>query len=124
MMTVYSALLAYFILSSLVAAWLSCEEYEGWRRFFYVLLVSTFGPLIVVAGIAVNTWEWLESHAQAKTFWYFLFNRKRMRRTAEELDLMHRVTVQHKTGGNMAHRLWRLAERCYFIVNDHHPPVA
>ena len=117
-------LLGYFILSAVVCAWIAIDSASGIRRLGWAVLQAALAPLLVPATWASELWEWLESHAQAKTFWYFLFNRKRMIRTAEELELMHSVTLRHKATGSIYHRLWRLAERFYFIVNDSRPPVS
>ena len=117
-------ILGYFILSALVAAFVAAQEYEGIRRIGWVLLLVALGPILAIGQVAVDAWEWLESHGQAKTFWYFLFNRKRMILSKEELDRMHRITLAHRSTGSLHHRLWRLAERCYFIVNDYRPPVS
>jgi hypothetical protein len=117
-------LLAYLILSALVAAFVAAQEHEGIWRIGWVVLLVALGPVLAVGQLAVDAWEWLEKHGQAKSFWYFLFNRKRMIRTKEELDTMHRITLAHRSTGSLHHRLWRLAERCYFIVNDYRPPAS
>lgn len=111
--------LAYFILSAVVAAFVAAQDQNGWNRVGSVVLLSALGPLFAVASLARDAWEWLESHAQVKTFWSFLFNRNRLKRTEEELDYMHRITVKHKATNSINHRLWRLAERCYFIANGY-----
>ena len=122
MMTNY--LLAYFILSALVAALVAAQEYEGLKRLGWVVLLVALGPVLAVGQVALDALEWLDKYGQVKTFWHFLFNRKRMIRTTEELETMHRITVRHRATSSLHHRLWRLAERCYFIVNDYRPPVS
>ncbi len=117
-------LLAYFILSALVAAFVAEQQLEGVRRIGWVVLLVAVGPVLAVGQVTIDAWEWFDRHAQAKTFWYFLFNRKRLIRTAEELALIHGITLRHKATGSIQHRLWRLAERCYFIINDYRPPAS
>ena len=114
-------LIGYLILSALVAAYVASQDHEGLERLAWMAVLLVAGPVMAVAQMAVDAWEFAEKYGQAKTFWYFLFNRKRMIRTTQELERMHRITLNHRSGGSLHHRLWRLAERCYFIVNDYRP---
>lgn len=123
-LTMTGWIISYLVCSAIVAAAQAADHREGKDRLLFILLLVALWPVLVIGSLAVDAWEWLESHAQAKTFWYFLFNRKRMIRTKKELDRMHRITLAHRSTGSLHHRLWRLAERCYFIVNDYRPPVS
>lgn len=123
-MNIAHYLLVYFILSALVAAFVAAQDYEGFRRISWVVLLVVLGPVLAVAQVAMDAWEWLESHAQAKTFWNFLFSRKRLIRTSEELEYMHRRTLKHRSTGSIRDRLWRLAERCYFKANNYRPETS
>lgn len=122
-MTTTHYLLAYFILSAVVCAWVAVDNESGMRRVGWALLQAALAPLLVPVTWAVELWEWMERHAQVKTFWYFLFYRKRMIRSAEELERMHQITLAHRSSGSLRDRLWRWALRCHFIVNDYRPPV-
>lgn len=114
-------IVAYFILSAFVWSMVVLDDRRGLERVIAAVVMTIAGPVAPLVAAAAFAWEWLESHAQAKTFWYFLFNRKRMIRSTEELDRMHYITKEYRATGSLHHRLWRLAERCYFIVNRYKP---
>ena len=117
-------IISYLVCSAIVSAAQAADYREGKDRLLFILLLVALGPILFIGSLAVNAWEWLEKYGQAKTFWYFMFNRKRMIRTKEELARMHQITLAYKSTGSLQDRLWRLAERCYFIVNDYRPPVS
>jgi len=114
-------LLIYFVLNSLILAIMGCDDETGWRKAGGIVLLWLFTPILLVLALASDAWEWLEAHAQAKTFWYYLFSRKKMVRTREELGRMHLITLQHKSTRSIEHRLWRVAERLYWKVNKYTP---
>lgn len=59
---------------------------------------------------------------QLKTFWRFLFNRKRLVTSEEHLDRLNHVSTHYRNSESLEDRIWRAAVRCYNKVNNYTPP--
>ena len=114
-------LLGYFIVSSFVLGLIVWNDDSGTERVMKAGFSAALSPFLVVASLAVDLGKWLDAHAQVKTFWWYLFDRGRMVRDAQDLESMHAFTLKHKNTSSIEHRLWRLAERCWFKVNKYKP---
>lgn len=113
-------LLAYFVLSALICGREAArlDGRAGWERAAFAVVMATLSPIIPLTGLAIYASEMF----QLRTFWFFLFRRRRLVRTRDELDRLRRITLTHRATGSLHHRAWRLAERCYHIVNKYEPP--
>ena len=113
--------LMYFAVSAFVCAWVAYDTEDGARRLAMALAQALIAPVLVPMTWAIDIVEFLEKYAQIKTFWYFVFDRSQLIKTPKELDEIHAVTLKYRSTGSFHHRMWRLAERCYWKVSKYNP---
>lgn len=119
--TILYILLAYFVAAALINGYINANDREGWEKHLAAVTYALLTPPIALGLLAWDGWLWVRDYGQLNTFWYYLTRSPKLKRTPEELELVHRITLQHRNTGSLQDRLWRLAERCTFRYNNYTP---
>ena len=116
-LAIYFAVCAYSL--SIAMAERSSNE-EWWRYPIHVILAPMIAPFVVIwLHVALPISDKLDGFFQIKTWLRYVFDRKSLKRTTEELDTMAAVTRMHKMTNHPGHIGWRAAFRAVCRVNGY-----
>lgn len=112
-------LLAYFVLSAIVASFVASEEHQDLGKYLFPIILTLFGPIIALLMVLKNVLHKIDTHFQVKTFWYYIFNRSKLMRTSEQLQYLKGLFEKKSNSKNVFDRLFVYAVSLIFKVNNY-----
>ena len=114
----------YFLISGIVIERLYLEETSdmtGFMLFGMSCLMALSAPFLAIVDPIKDAARRMDGWCQLRTFWYYLFNRKKMIVDHKNLEILRKITLKERNTGSIQDGLWRCAERLYFKVNNYKP---
>lgn len=114
----------YLFLNGVMCYMGGSEEWDPseWAKGFIAALFAT--PILTIfllkdsVGPAI---KWLDSLVQFRTFWLYVFDRKKLITDRDTLDAMHRTGSKHRGLKTIRAYMYRRAEALVMKVNNYTP---